>query len=366
MTSGWQRIAGLDGLRAIAVLLVFLDHRLPGANARFVGGYAVHIFFVLSGFLIVGMLHRDRVEIAHGRESLSSAWRAFLLRRAARILPPYYLLLLLLLLLSRWQMIPPVGEAEAASYGLFLSNLYFIAAGHWGLFNQSWSLAIEEQFYLLAAPLMLILPPKAAWRICLVTALGALAWNFALCLAVPRSFAPGLDSLSNFGLIALGGLFSLQRRQSARTTALWMQPILLASLLLAPLIPDGASNPIIRQAGQPLIAALLIVEIRDHQDTPLVRLLEARALLYIGRISYGFYLVHQFITAELLRRITGGMVDIVGWTRLQQLLPLLFASIGVAACSWHLLERPVIRWARRFSSGAQPARPAAPAAATAG
>ncbi len=311
---------------------------------------------MLSGFLIVGMLHRDRLEIADGRESLSSAWRSFLLRRAARILPPYYLLLLILMLLSAWSLTPPIGGAEAAGYGLFLSNLYFVATGHWGLFSQSWSLAIEEQFYLLAAPLLLLLPPGAARRICLVTTLGALAWNFVLCLTVPRSLAPGLDSLSNFGLIALGGFFSLQRRQSARTTALWMQPILLALLLLAPFIPDGASNPIIRQAGQPLIAALLLTEIRDHQDTPLVRLLEARMMLYVARISYGFYLVHQFVTAELLRRLTGGLVDITGWTPLQQLLPLLLASIGVSACSWHLLERPIIAWARRLPlSGSKPA-----------
>lgn len=363
MTSGWKRIAGLDGLRAIAVLLVFLDHRLPGANPRFVGGYAVHIFFVLSGFLIVGMLHRDRLAIAHGRESAASAWRGFMRRRAARILPPYYLLLLILLLLSAWKLTPPIGGGEAASYGLFLSNLYFIATGHWGLFSQSWSLAIEEQFYLLAAPLLLLLPPGAAWRICLATTLGAFAWNLALCLTVPASMAPGLDSLSNFGLIALGGLFALQRRPSARTTALWVQPILLAALLLVPLIPDGASNPIVRQAGQPLLAALLIAEIRDHQDTMLVRLLEARPLLYLARISYGLYLVHQFVTAELLRRISGGLIDITGWTPLQQFLPLLLASIGVAACSWHLLERPIIAWARR-APRSKPVEPTVPAVAT--
>lgn len=355
MTDGWRRIAGLDGLRAMAVLLVVLDHRLPGLNPHFVGGYAVHIFFVLSGFLIIGMLNRDRRMIEQGIQSRFQAWRSFMSRRAARILPPYYLLLGILALLSYWKLSLPIGGGEALSYGLFVSNLYFIVNG-WGSFSPSWSLAIEEQFYLLAAPLLLLLPSKTAGRICLATAAAGFAWNLALCLTIPKTMAPGLDSLSNFGLIALGGAFALQRRKSARAAAVWAQPALLVALLLAPLIPDGASNPVIRQAAQPLIAALLIAEIRDHQDTPLVRLLEWKGLIYLGQISYGLYLVHQFITAELLLRITGGMIDITAWTPLQQLLPLLLASISVAACSWHWLEQPIIASAKRSQPSSRPAQ----------
>jgi peptidoglycan/LPS O-acetylase OafA/YrhL len=204
-----RRIAGFDGLRGLAVLLVFIDHRLPGADAHYLGGYAVHIFFVLSGFLIIGMLHRDQLAIAEHKISAFQAWREFMLRRAARIFPIYYLILAIMLALSLSGLGSHRDAQDLAFSGLFLTNEYIVAHHHWGAFNQAWTLAIEEQFYLLAAPLLLLAArPKVTRSICMATALIGAVWNVWLCLSFPRSMAPGLDSLSNFTYIAIGGMFA--------------------------------------------------------------------------------------------------------------------------------------------------------------
>jgi len=348
MAPARQRIAGLDGLRAIAVMMVFVDHRLPGANGHFLGGYGVHIFFVLSGFLIVGGLHRDQVAIARQRLSALSAWTAFMTRRAARIFPAYFLLLAVLILLSLSGIGPYFEPGDALAHALFITNIYFIETNHWGSFSQAWSLAIEEQFYLLSAPLLLLIPPRATWRVCLGVVLCGTFWNFWLSLFAARSMAPGLDSLSSFGLIALGGMLAVQDRPSSSSLSAKIQVILLTGLSAIPFIPDGASNPIIRQVAQPLLAALLLAEIRDHQATWLVNALETKAIVYLGKISYGFYLIHQLVTPAFLRWTTGGCIDITTWSPVEQIVPLLLISIGVAACSWHWIEQPIIQRAKRW------------------
>jgi peptidoglycan/LPS O-acetylase OafA/YrhL len=354
MAEPWRRIAGLDGVRGIAILLVFLDHRWPGANAFYLGGYGVHIFFVLSGFLIVSLLHRDQHDIAEGRNAIAPAWRDFMIRRAARILPLYYLLLLALGLYAWAQPIDTFPLWQVAIYGLFLSNFHMIALGHWGPVGQSWSLAIEEQFYLLAAPTLLAVPPRYARPVCIVVAVAGTLWYFALILMGAGSMAIGLDSLSNFGLIAMGGAMALRPQASSARTGTIAQPLLLAGLLLLPFIPGAAVNPVIRQIGQPLIAAWLLVELRDNPETRLVRLLEARWLVGLGSISYGLYLLHQSVTPVLLRSLTFGWLDMTEWTPAAQFLPLFTLSIAAAAGSWHWLERPIIRHARRALTGRSP------------
>jgi len=351
MTTANRRIAGLDGLRAIAVLFVFLDHRLVGANVAYIGGYGVQIFFVLSGFLIVGMLHRDQLAIDRAQTTRLRAWRAFMIRRAGRILPLYYLLLILMALLSANLAVAHFSPSEMAIYAAFGTNFYFAQAGHWlGPISQGWSLAIEEQFYLIAAPLLLGVPARFSRPICIVVIFMAVAWHIALLLRYPNGLILRVDSLTNFGFIALGGVMALRPSASQRSLSLVLQPLLLAGLLLVPLIPHGSANVMIRIMIQPLIAASLFAEIRDHQDTWVVRLLEMRWLTFLGTISYGFYLLHKYVTPASLLAATQGAIDIKGWTQAKQ-LPLLFGlSVLAATASWYLIERPLLRRARHYAA----------------
>lgn len=354
-------------MRAIAVLLVFLDHRLTAANLAYFGGYGVQIFFVLSGFLIVGMLHRDQVEIAEGGTTPAQAWRTFMVRRAGRILPLYYLLLLACALFGATGIsIAHFTPSEAALYALFGTNIYFGQAGHWlGPVQQAWSLAIEEQFYLIAAPLLLAIPARFSRSICLTVAGIACAWHLTLLLHYPNSLILRVDSLSNFGFIAIGGAMALRPHRSSRTLGPILQPVLLAALLLIPAIPHGSANVAIRILIQPVIAALLFAELRDHQQTWVVRLLETRALTWLGVVSYGFYLLHKYVTPSSLKWVSGEAIDITRWTAFAQLVPLFALSLLAASCSWLLIERPMIRMARTKGATRAGAPALVPAAAAA-
>jgi peptidoglycan/LPS O-acetylase OafA/YrhL len=362
-----HRIAGLDGMRAIAVLFVFLDHRLATANAAYMGGYGVQIFFVLSGFLIVGMLHRDQQAIAAGRTTRARAWRSFMIRRAGRILPLYYLLLLACaLLVAAGFSIANFSPQEAAIYAAFGTNIYFGAAGSWlGPVKQAWSLAVEEQFYLIAAPVLLAVSARFTRPICLAVACTGCVWHVALLLLHSSILLLRVDSLTNFGFVAMGGVMALRPYRPSAVPGFVLQPALLAGLLLVPLIPHGWENVAVRILIQPLLAALLFAELRDHQQTWLVRLLEARVLTWLGAVSYGFYLLHKYVTPASLNWISGGAVDLTHWTAVEQLAPMFALSLFAASCSWLAIERPLVRIVRARAARGGAIAPPVPAAAIA-
>lgn len=141
----------LDGLRAFAVGLVIYSHWMPG-HYQFKlpwGSAGVQLFFVLSGFLITGILLRCRTSVAR-----LSALRAFYVRRILRIFPLFYCVLLLAYVLN----IEPVRETVFWHLP-YLSNFYFFSIGRWdGDISHFWSLAVEEQFYLFWPAIVMFVP----------------------------------------------------------------------------------------------------------------------------------------------------------------------------------------------------------------
>jgi peptidoglycan/LPS O-acetylase OafA/YrhL len=158
-----QRIAGLDGIRAIAVLMVFASHTNNIARDLQFGSIGVRAFFVLSGFLIVRILYRQRLQIEAGRTSVGSELAAFYKRRTLRIFPIYYLILGSAALLTLLGPVLNYSGAPWPYYWAYLTNLYIQISGNLlGSFSHLWSLAIEEQFYILAAPIFLFTPARFA------------------------------------------------------------------------------------------------------------------------------------------------------------------------------------------------------------
>jgi peptidoglycan/LPS O-acetylase OafA/YrhL len=156
-----DRIRGFDGLRAIAFLLVFASHKIHFAHADSAGDVGVWLFFVLSGFLITRILARSRSEIEIGISTVRKSLRHFYLRRTARIFPPYYLLLAFFAAASLFVQIDHFGMLEKLAYLLYGTNILVAARGQWvGDFGHLWTLAVEEQFYLLFAPLVLLVSRK--------------------------------------------------------------------------------------------------------------------------------------------------------------------------------------------------------------
>src|SRR5262249_27065480 len=194
----------LDGLRAIAVLLVLFEHTCPTPPLR-TGRVGVLLFYVLSGFLITGILLQARARAA-GVAPLRGVLAAFYARRCLRIFPLFYFVLLAALLLR----IPPLPD-HLASLLSYTSNFDTAAQGKWlqQPFGPFWSLAVEEQFYLLwpalvlFAPLRWLLPCMAA-----MLAVGPLSRLAVVCVTDNNvSFqvvtTSCLDSLGAGSLLAL-------------------------------------------------------------------------------------------------------------------------------------------------------------------
>ncbi|MGN6503169.1 MAG: acyltransferase family protein [Pseudolysinimonas sp.] len=359
------QVTGLDGVRAIAVLLVMLFHLSPGAVA---GGFiGVDLFFVVSGFLITSLLRREFA--AAGRISLRGFWT----RRARRLLPALVVLLLACstaafaiggdVLVGIGQQL--LGAITFSSNWLFLaaSSNYFDASTP-ELFRNLWSLAVEEQFYLVW-PLLLVLVLLRLPRWVRITAAAVLAVVSATWMAV--RFTPddatrvyyGTDT--HFFGIAIGAALAFVAARWPQHALAWPRaarialgtaaPVALAGILaLGFLLNEDAA--VTFQGGLALVSLLGAVVITGLlvPGGVLGRVLDAAPLRWIGQRSYGLYLWHWPVFLLVLAALPGWpRGGVSGWA-----LGGIAAAITVlaAAVSYELVEQPIRRdgfraaWAR--------------------
>lgn len=365
----------LDGLRGLAIVLVLLLHfttdmEIPagtlaaGVRSAFqIGWIGVDLFFVLSGFLITGILVDNK---GSGRY-----FSAFYARRALRILPVYFLAVFAAFhVLPRFfQGFDTGGARTEAAFWLFLTNFkdlpYQLArtVGHF------WSLAIEEQFYLMW-PLVVFLSSRAqARRIALVTViLSPLLRYVALRSGVSGDsvyhFTPfRLDGLATGAFIALslrdpeahGRLDRLSKIAGAIALAV-------AAILYGPVhLPEPLSTQLDFSIGFSALCigfgALLTRVVLSRPDSSLARVLSWRGLVTLGTYSYAMYLVH----VPLLRVVSKvavppqwpgavrfPMIWVIGYTAVLGVL-----TLAAAMVSWHLCEKHFLALKRHFPYGAR-------------
>ena len=357
-------IAGFNGLRALAVTLVFLVHkvhdvRIQALNLPEVG---VWMFFVLSGYLIIGELHRQRRAIDREARSgvIGKQVRTFFIRRALRIFPAYYVLLIALLILRRFyeHVGPDLGFAYHFSY---LSNYWIaVVVRHWvGPFSIFWSLAIEQQFYLLAPFVFLMTRSKWHPAICIATIFLGAAGHAALYAAHVGAIGRLVLSPLNFTILAIGGLGYILAHSAPLKRALRGALPLMAgiagivffaghSLFLG--AADPGDNPWF-DYGLACCIAILVLWVSQNQQSRVVAWLEFRPIAYLGTISYGFYLLHAFIPNPLGRalvmyagvHLNPELVETLG------VLMDFAAAVVAASLSWRLVEAPIIALYRRAS-----------------
>lgn len=350
------RLTGLDGVRAIAVLLVIVFHLSPGAV---VGGYiGVDLFFVVSGFLITSLLLREQA--ANGRIALGAFWR----RRARRLLPALGVLLLVCcsaayviggdVLVGLGQQV--LGAVTFSSNWLFLaaSSDYFDATTP-ELFRNLWSLAVEEQFYLLW-PLLLAFVLLKLPRWVRIAGVSLLAAGSAVWMAV--LWSPDTATRVYYGTdthffgLAIGAVLAfaatswperaLEWPRPARTALGLSGPIALAGILVIGFLMNE-NAPQTFQGGLAVVSILSAVVIASLlvQGTPLARLLDWLPLRWIGERSYGLYLWHWpvFLLVSAV---------LPAWTReLWSSWALggiaLVLTVAAAALSYEFVEQPIRR-----------------------
>jgi len=306
------RIPGLDGIRAIAVLPVMgihaIEHRMPG------GFLGVDLFFVLSGYLITSLLMREE------RVSLTAFYR----RRALRILPPLVAAIALALALGVAGVIAPVA--------FFYAN-YVPAPSLKGL-THTWSLAVEEHFYL-AWPLLFIALGRQRARLLTTLVAAALClrvWLYILdadLVALYRNTLARMDALAIGCLAALGGI---------RVHCNLGLAALAAACVAFLLVPWGGAA--IMTYGFTAFAIVCMAAVVAARDIPW---LEHPVLVYIGRRSYGLYVYHfpTFMAMD---------VQFAGLNGYLRLAMKLAATFAIAELSFRTLESSAARARLRYAS----------------
>jgi peptidoglycan/LPS O-acetylase OafA/YrhL len=374
-----EHIPTLDGVRGLAILLVVLYHQLLLSPEKALlavdrwfarifdfGWCGVDLFFVLSGFLITGILLDSRERPRY--------FRNFYLRRTVRIFPLYYAVVFLSLVV-----IPnlPEGvvparklegfgriEGDGLWYWLYLSNFAIARAGEWrhGILDISWSLAIEEQFYLIWPALVLWLGRRGIARLSVFLLVGALAVRFALVLADVNFIAVYVLTPARIDALAAGALVAALARGPAGLLGLVppARRILAASLLLLPVFVwrrafVSPEDPWMYTLGFSLLlvlfAALLVLALASRPGSVLFRFFAHPAMRSLGKYSYAIYLFHLPLRALLRDTVYGPdrFLTLFGSQIPGQLLFHLAATLltlAVAMASWHLFEKRFLKLKR--------------------
>jgi peptidoglycan/LPS O-acetylase OafA/YrhL len=349
-----DRILGFDGLRAIAFLMVFVSHKWEwNWWASPLGDIGVWLFFVLSGFLITRILAASRSEIESGATTFFAALGRFYARRTVRIFPIYYLILALIGAASLFVAIDCFGPAEITAYWLYATNILIGERSAWvGDFGHLWSLAVEEQFYLLFAPLLLLAPRKLSGFVCLAFVAFGVAVKVDMEQAGATRVAIDVNSFINFALLGVGGLIGLAvegRRWSRSALPGLAQAAVLAVYAALPfLFARDAQAWLIYAKISGLLAALLLTLVFVAQSSWFVRLLHAWPLRALGRISYGAYLIHHFVHwSDLSDRLREMGLPAPDLSHTVAAFAELAITIVLASLSWRLFEEPILRWTHR-------------------
>jgi peptidoglycan/LPS O-acetylase OafA/YrhL len=345
----------LDGLRALAVTGVMVHHFLPGLTGSLdLGLIGVKLFFVLSGFLITGILLTGRRYVEEGWQTRRRTLHQFYWRRFLRIFPLFYLCLLVMWLLG-------VTDVREGLYWhlSYLSNFYFAQLG-WLPAGTAhlWSLAVEEQFYLVWPALILLLPRR--WllpALLAVIAVGPLFRYLGTIAAMDGTtlYALPFGSLDSLGLGALIAYLDqgLSDRVAWRSTLKFLALGVALPFFLGLMAFDldgrlRALEYALLDFFMSLVFAWLILGAKSGYQNRFGKLLAWAPIVYIGRISYGLYVYHLFmpvILPDLPQWIAAGSAE---YLPVISFLCYTGITVLVASLSWHLFEAPVNRLKRFF------------------
>jgi peptidoglycan/LPS O-acetylase OafA/YrhL len=374
-----KRILELDGLRGLAIVLVIIchyisdvphgtRHSLPAKVAAILGqgSTGVDLFFILSGFLIGGILLGSRASPRY--------YQTFYLRRLHRIIPIYYGWILLFGLLSaialKWNTILGTDFRTLTPYWAYFSFLqnYFdgstLVQAYWLI--PTWSLCVEEQFYLLAPPVIRNLSARGVTRLMLAV----IVVSFLLRVFLSVFYGASHDywgiraayawTPSRADDLALGVLAAIAWRTS--NIKAWIQnnvryfyatlyacAAALAALMFWLVKPNSFVGATV---GRPVYGAfyssLLMILLVDRAGL-LAKIFRWGLLRELGKVSYCVYIIHEAVHWAVFRFIGHGLPQFTNWPGIGLTLLAFALSVFLAEISWRYFENPLIHRGHRYS-----------------
>ncbi len=358
----------LDGLRALAILGILFEHLdLPLPLMLRCGPLSVRFFFVLTGYFITLSLWRVRGEISDTGEGHAPLGRYYL-ARLLRTGPPFYLSLLLGAIFG-------IEEVRTNFFWLatFQVNNHIAWLGYWpSSISHYWSLAVQEQFYILWPIVVLLLPKR--WFLSTMAAFIAFGLVFRM-VCIMDSSSTLLRWVTLLGCIdsfAVGALVAYLA-QAQILTRMWQSPRLLFAMPLIAgasfylgralmTLPENNLWLALTESVDAIFLAWILAASISGMNTRYSRVLSWAPLVYLGKISYGIYVYHVFIiilVSPLLVPLglseshnAGGRIAV-----------LLGLTLVVSSLSWHWLEQPFLSWKKALASGGKRTRAQEPAEA---
>jgi len=370
---GPRNIRALDGIRGIAIILVMLHHFvvvLPPQNGvlRFIktlfeyGWSGVDLFFVLSGFLITGILIDTR--------TATNYFRAFYVRRVLRIFPLYYAVLIAVFAVATFRvprpwLAPVAGDGKL--YFLYLTNWLALWKGPWGpnLLGHFWSLAVEEQFYLIWAVCAWLLIPSRLAKFAIGGSVIALICRLVWVAHTGPSQAVVMATVTRMDSLFCGALAAIVFRDRAKLEAIrgklpYIAMVAVFTFAAGVIVAARFSNweraIFVETYGLTLLAAgfaafVLHAAVTDDTGTLLQSILGKRTLTRFGKYSYGIYVFHVpilMLCGVLIYRYGGVPIFEKLWVSILYFVFLFGASFYTAKFSYEYFERHFLNLKRFF------------------
>jgi peptidoglycan/LPS O-acetylase OafA/YrhL len=358
-------IKPLDSVRAIAIILVLMTHWLPYPyiDSFRLGGIGVDMFFVLSGFLITRILLENKKYVEENGFSKRKVIKDFVIRRALRIFPTYYLTLFLIFMFN-------IQTGHSAdhhySYSVFyLSNILFFFKQGWdGLLSHLWSLAVEEQFYLIWPWIILFVPCRYLFTTIVTVVVLGVSSNYLFSWVFPGAVLVDVLTPTCFDAFGLGAVFAYLMAFKQDKIEIFSRYLsYLAILCLFTFLNSVLFNAYIlprRMLVSVFSLYFIVFAIRQPNSMVHKLILNRPVMVFIGKISYGIYLYHSFMPwlwENFVKILDGHSVRIPlvnsyipGMVRYELVFAWRFiAVIFISWLSWRYIERPIGRFKQWFA-----------------
>jgi len=343
----------LDALRAIAVFFVMIEHWVPGTYWFKIFPYGmagVTLFFVLSGFLITRILLRSRIKSESLNQSKFHSLKQFYIRRTLRIFPIYYITIFILLIFNTNNI-----RQIFTWFLTYTSNIYFYLIQNWaGSLSHLWTLAVEEQFYIIWPFIMLFVPKRFLFKTIVIIISTGPVFRTVIFLFSNGSPAASdfihiltpscMDSFGMGALLAYALIYNLKIIDFLKSKLSLISIGCIIVIIVLLFTEENILSVLLFRFCVSVISLFIISKALTGFKGTLRYVFDNKALIYFGKISYGLYLYHKFIPSLL------SIFELpVPENMFLKFISYSLMLIAIASVSWYLIEKPVNGLKKHFS-----------------